>query len=431
MAERLLIRGGRVIDPARKLDGVRDVLLEDDKIARVEAGLAKRRDLKSVRSIDAAGLWVAPGLIDLHVHLREPGGETDETIASGTAAAARGGVTTVVAMPNTEPAVDTPELVRKAAARAREQGKVNVLIAAAATLGRKGERLTEIPGLVKAGAVAVTDDGNPVATAELMRRGLEYARDCGIPVIDHCEDKSLSGSGVMNEGRTSAVKGLRGIPCAAESVIAWRDIQIAELTGGRLHLAHVSAAETARALREAKRRGLAVTAESAPHHWTLCDEDIPGFDPNFKMNPPLRSARDRDAIREALADGTIDAIATDHAPHGQAKKAAGFDAAPFGVIGLETSLALGLTVLVGKKILGPSRLIELMSAAPARILGLRGKGTLRPGADGDIILIDPKARWKVGVSFVSLSRNSPFVGRELAGRVKATFVGGRMVYADL
>lgn len=429
MAERLLVAGGLVIDPTRHVEKELDVLLEDGRVVEVKAGLAKRSDLKGVKTLDAKGCWVTPGLIDMHVHLREPGRESDETIATGTRAAARGGITTVLAMPNTEPAIDNPSLVRFLKSKAAAEGIVNVAVSAAITLGQKGENLAELAKLAQAGAVAFTDDGRPVMNAELMRRALEHAKDCGTLVIDHCEDTNLSCGAPVHEGAAGTAKGLRGMPWAAETALVLRDIALCELTGARVHIAHVSAAQSVAAIRQAKRRGLPVTAEAAPHHFTLCDCDIPGYDADYKMNPPLRGAADREALLEALADGTIDAIATDHAPHGPGKKALGLALAPHGVIGLETSLGLALTRLFHKKIVSRRRLVELMSSAPARLLGLCGKGSLKPGSDPDLTVIDPAAAWTVAAPFASKSRNSPFVGMRLKGRARATVVAGKVVHA--
>ena len=427
--ERLLIVGGQVVDPARKLDAPRDVLLEGGKVARVEAGLSRKKELAGVPRLDAKGCWVAPGFIDMHVHLREPGREGDETIATGTRAAARGGVTTVLAMPNTEPPIDNPSLVNFVRAKAQAEGVVNVLVAGAATLGQKGEQLTETARLVAAGVRAITDDGRPVMNSELMRRALEYSRDCGVVFIDHCEDLNLSGGAPLNEGFAATVRGLRGAPWASETVLVLRDIALAELTKAPVHIAHISAAQSVEAVRQAKKRGAPVTAEAAPHHFCLTDADVEGYDADFKMNPPLRGQADREAVLEGLADGTIDAVATDHAPHGPGKKALGLAHAPFGVIGLETSLALAVTRLFAAKLVDRRRLVELMSAAPARILGLPKKGSLAPGFDADVTIVDPAAAWRVELPFESKSRNSPFLGLRLKGRARATIVGGRVRHA--
>lgn len=427
MLERALIVGGLVIDPARGLEAVRDVLIENGKIRDVAAGLAKKPALRGAPAVDARGKWVIPGLVDMHVHLREPGREDDETISSGTAAAARGGVTTVLAMANTEPAADTGSRISFLRAKAAQDARVNVLFAGAVTVGLQGERLTEFAKLSAAGAAALSDDGRPVMSAGLFRRALESARDLGLLVIDHCEDLTLSNGACAHEGPAALRKGLKGSPWAAETVQVVRDIALVELTGARLHLAHLSCAASVEAVRRAKKRGLTISAEACPHHFALTDDMIPGYDAGWKMNPPLRGKGDRAALIAGLADGTIDAIATDHAPHGCAAKSAGFDSAPFGVIGLETSLAAALTELYHKKTLTRRQLVERMSAAPAALLGLKGKGTLAPGADADLAVVDPDASWTPEPPFASRSRNTPFAGRWLKGRVLRTFVGGRAV----
>lgn len=429
MADRFLITGGTIVDPSQKLDALSDLLIENGKIAEVGRNLAKKYALKGISSLDASNCLVTPGLIDMHVHLREPGREGDETIATGTLAAARGGVTTVLAMPNTEPVIDSPALARFLAAKAKADAAVNVLISGACTMGQKGERLTEAALLKEAGAVALTDDGRPVMDSGLMRRVMEHAHDAGVLVIDHCENDHLSQGGCCHEGPAATRKGLRGIPWASETVMVLRDIALCELTGAAVHIAHLSCAQSVEAVRAAKKRGLTVSAEATPHHFSLTDEDIEGYDADFKMNPPLRSKADREAVLEGLADGTIDAIATDHAPHGPAKKELGIQLAPFGVIGLETSLALALTRLVGKGLLDRKRLVERMSAAPARLLGLKTKGSLRRGMDADVTVIDPAANWLVEAPFASKSRNSPFLGLRLKGRARATIVGGRIAHA--
>ncbi|MBI3553226.1 MAG: dihydroorotase [Elusimicrobia bacterium] len=421
MPGNLVIKGGLVVDPSQRLEEVRDVFVEGGKIAK--------KAPEGALVVDAAGCWVVPGLVDMHVHLREPGREADETIASGAAAAAAGGVTTVLAMPNTEPPLDNPSLLSLLRAKAAIDAKVNVLFAAAVSLGQRGAALTEIFRLREAGAAALSDDGRPVMDSGLMRRALEYSRDAGLLLIDHAEDLGLSAAAPMNEGPAAAAKGLRGAPWSAETIHVLRDVALCELTGAGVHIAHISAAQSVAAVRSAKKRGLPISAEAAPHHFALTDGDIEGFDADYKMNPPLRSKADREALLEGLADGTIDAIATDHAPHDGAKKAAGLALAPCGVIGLETSLGLALTLLVAKKVIDKKRLVELMSAGPARLLGLKGKGSLRPGCDGDVTIVDPKARWTVPGSFISKSRNSPFLGMNLKGRAKATIVAGEVVHA--
>lgn len=428
MASELLIVGGLVVDPSQGLEATRDVLIAGGRIVEVAAGLSRRSALKGAPTVDAQGLWVIPGLVDMHVHLREPGREGDETLATGTAAAAAGGVTTLLAMANTEPVTDTPAQLAFLRAKAAADAKVNVLFAAALTVGQKGERLTEFAKLRAAGAAALSDDGRPLMNAGLLRRALEYARDLGLLVIDHCEDLTLSNGACVHEGPANLAKGLRGSPGAAETVQVLRDIALAELTGGRVHLAHLSAAASVEAVRQAKKRGAPVTAEAAPHHFALDEALLPGYDALWKMNPPLREKSDRQALLEGLADGTLDAIATDHAPHGCAAKALGMDQAPFGVIGLETSLAVALTELFHKKVLDKKRLVQRLSTRPAELLGLQTKGSLKKGRDADLVLVDPGAAWTPAPPFASKSRNTPFAGRRLKGRVVKTFVAGRLAY---
>lgn len=429
MPERLIVTGGLLIDPAGRVESVRDVLIEDGKVAAVAAGLHRKSALKGIPAIDAKGKWVIPGLVDMHVHLREPGREGDETIETGAKAAARGGVTTVLAMANTEPVCDTPSQLAFLRAKARTDAAITVLFAGAVTAGQKGEKLTEFAKLRAAGAAALSDDGRPLMNAGLLRRALEYAKDLGLLVIDHCEDLTLSNGACVHEGPAALRKGLKGAPGAAETVQVLRDIALAELTGARLHIAHVSTAASVDAIRTAKKKGIRISAEAAPHHFALNDKDLPGYDADWKMNPPLRGAEDRLALLAGLADGTIDAIATDHAPHGCAAKSLGMDLAPFGVIGLETSLAVALTELYHKKILTRRKLVERMCAGPAALLGLKGKGTLTRGADADLTVVDPDAIWIPEPPFLSKSRNTPFVGRRLKGRAVTTLSGGRVVHA--
>ena len=421
----IVIRGARVIDPSDALDAVADVVIQDGMIAAVGQGLGTP---DGAEVLDAAGLVVAPGFVDLHVHLREPGREDVETIETGARAAVAGGFTSVCAMPNTDPVTDNQAAVGFILAQARRAGTARVYPIGAVSLGQKGEQLTEFGELMAAGAVAVSDDGRPVATAHLMRTALEYALTFGIPVIDHCEDVTLSHGGAMHEGITSTRLGLKGIPRSAEDVIVARDIALAELTGGHVHFAHMSTAGAVRMIREAKARGLAVTAEVTPHHLTLTDVACEGYDTNAKMNPPLREAQDVAAVRAGLVDGTIDCIATDHAPHHYDAKEAEFDNAPFGVVGLETALGLAITELVEPGILSLPTLIERMATRPARIVHLPG-GTLRPGAPADVVVFDPAAEWTVEPArFFSKSRNTPFAGRRLRGLVRWTLVGGRVTH---
>jgi dihydroorotase len=421
----LLIRGGRVVDPAQGIDRVDDVLVRDGLI--VSVGHAGGQPLgRADETIDATGLIVAPGLIDMHVHLREPGREEDETIETGTQAAVAGGFTSVACIPNTEPPIDTQAAVEFIHQKAARADTCNVFVVACVSRGREGKELADIGQLVEAGAIAFSDDGAPVYDAELMRRAFEYCRMFDKPVLAHEEVLELSRGGVMHEGLVSLVLGLTGMPAAAEEVMIGRDIALSEVTGGRLHVMHVSTAGGVAMIREAKRRGARVTAEACPHHFTLTDENLRGFDSNFKMSPPLRTAADVEAIIAGLVDGTIDCIATDHAPHAREKKMLELDRAPFGILGLETAIGLAVTRLIVPGRIGWPRLIEAMSTLPAKILGL-SRGTLRPGAAADITLIDPDLSWRVDVKqFRSKSVNSPFNGWTLQGRAVATIVGGRV-----
>jgi len=419
----LLIRGGRVVDPAQGIDRVDDVLLRDGRVAGIGAA-ATRAD----ETIDATGLVVAPGLIDMHVHLREPGREEDETIESGTRAALAGGFTSVACIPNTEPPIDTQGAVEFIHQKAARADTCNVFVVGCVSRDRAGKELAEIGQLVEAGAVAFSDDGAPVYDAELMRRAFEYCRMFDKPILAHEEVLELSHGGVMHEGLVSLVLGLTGMPKAAEEVMIGRDIALAEATGGRLHVMHVSTAGGVDLIRAAKARGARVTAEACPHHFTLTDESLRGFDSNFKMSPPLRTAADVEAIMAGIVDGTIDCIATDHAPHAREKKMLELDRAPFGILGLETAVGLSVTRLVAPGRIGWPRLIEAMSTLPARILGI-DRGSLAAGTVADVTLIDPALSWKVDVNtFRSKSVNSPFHGWTLQGRAVATIVGGRVKY---
>lgn len=424
----VVIRGGRVIDPDSCFDDVADLVIEKGKIKEIRS----RNDstLEADHSgtvIDATGKVVVPGLIDMHVHFREPGREDEETIVSGSKAAMAGGFTSVACMPNTDPPIDNESVVRFILRKA-EQTPVKVYPVAAVTKGRQGKELAEIAGLVEAGAVAVSDDGSPVSNPGIMRRALEYTKMFDIPVISHCEELSLTTDGVMNEGRISTLLGLRGMPPVAEDIMVARDIALAEYIDGRVHIAHVSTARSVELIRGAKERGVRVTAEATPHHFTLTDEAIRSFDTNLKMNPPLRTGQDVEAIRGGLADGTIDVIATDHAPHSIEEKDVEFDAAPFGIIGLETALSLVLTELVSQDVFPLPDAISRLTSQPADILGV-GSGRLRPGEDADLAIIDTEATWTVDATrFRSKSRNSPFGGRELRGRVEMVLIHGEIVY---
>ena len=423
----LLIRGGRVVDPSQGIDRIDDVLVRDGQVVAV--GLAGAQPIgKADETIDATGLVVTPGLVDMHVHLREPGREEDETIETGTQAALAGGFTSVACIPNTEPPIDTQAAVEFIHQKAARADTCNVFVVGCVSRNREGKELAEIGQLVEAGAVAFSDDGAPVYDAELMRRAFEYCRMFDKPILAHEEVLELSRGGVMHEGLVSLVLGLGGMPAAAEEVLIGRDIALAEVTGGRLHAMHVSTGGGVALIREAKRRGIRVTAEACPHHFTLTDESLRGFDSNFKMSPPLRTAADVEAIIEGLVDGTIDCIATDHAPHAREKKMLELDRAPFGILGLETAVGLSVTRLVNSGRIGWPRLVEAMSTLPAKILGIN-RGTLRPGSVADITLIDPNLSWTVDVSsFRSKSVNSPFHGWTLQGRAVATIVGGRVKY---
>ncbi|HLE22441.1 MAG TPA: dihydroorotase [Vicinamibacteria bacterium] len=421
---RLVVSKGRVIDPVSRLDATLDILVEDGRIAAVGPELSA----SGATILDASGRVVVPGLIDMHVHLREPGFEHKETIESGTAAAAAGGFTAVVAMANTSPVNDTAAVTEYVRRRSAEAGKATVFPVGAITKGLEGKCLTEIGELVNAGVVAVSDDGHPVENPLLMRRAMEYSTLFDVPIIEHCETPELHPGGSMHEGFWSTCLGLRGIPAASEEIAVRRNVALAELTGARLHVAHLSTRGALQAVREAKRKALPVTCEVTPHHLLLTDEAVRGYDTNTKMMPPLRSEEDRQALWEGLADGTVDAIATDHAPHHLDDKCVEYDKAAFGVVGLETAVPLCLDRLVDKKIISLSRLVELLSSNPARILGLP-KGSLAVGADADITILDLERTSTVRPErFQSKGRNTPFAGWELRGGPVVTVVGGRIVW---
>ncbi|KPJ57783.1 MAG: dihydroorotase [Deltaproteobacteria bacterium DG_8] len=422
----LLIKNGRIIDPSRGIDDYSDILIDQSKIVEVGRGGEGRKDSEITRIIDARGKVVVPGLIDMHVHLREPGHEYKETIKTGCQAAASGGFTSIACMPNTNPVNDNQSVTEYILDRARREGCVNVFPVGAITKGLQGESLTEMGELKTAGVVAVSDDGKSVSNSELMRRGMEYAKNFNLLVICHCEDLDLVADGVMNEGFTSTRLGLKRIPNAAEEVIVARDVILAELTGCGVHIAHVSTEGAVRIIREAKSRGIKITAETAPHYFSLSEEALESFDTNLKVNPPLRSVRDVEAIKRGLKDGTLDVIATDHAPHSSLEKDVEFDYASSGMVGLETALPLALQ-LVKEKVLSLPELLLKFTANPAKILGI-SKGTLNPGADADITIIDISSKKRVNVNqFKSKSKNSPFHDWELEGEAVCTIVNGKVV----
>ena len=428
MSDRLLLKGGRVVDPARGLDEPADVVLADGVVAEV----GRRLPAKGGRTLDVSGLVVCPGFIDLHAHLREPGREDKETIATGTRAAAAGGFTAVCAMPNTDPVNDNAGITRSILEKARAEGVVRVYPIGAITRGSLGQELAEYGDLREAGCVAVSDDGRPVASARVMRRALEYARAFDLTVIDHCEEPALSEGASMNEGPVATLLGLRGSPAAGEAIVVERDVLLAELTEGKLHIAHLSTAASVDAVRRGKARGVRVTAEATPHHLLLTDQAVKDsdYDTSTKMNPPLRAEADRRAVVEGLRDGTIDCIATDHAPHTVDDKKVEYDAAAFGIVGLETAVALCLDRLVGKGLLDLATLVGLFSTNPARVLGLPG-GTLAPGSPADVTLLDLSRKRTVDASrFQSKGRNTPFGGWTLTGWPAITIVGGQVVWQD-
>jgi len=422
----LAITGGRVIDPETKMGRIADIFIRDGVIKRIEKPKSK---LRAREIIDAKGKMVVPGLIDIHTHLREPGREDEETIYTGSCAAVAGGFTSICCMPNTQPPIDNQETVRFVYQKA-ENAKCKIYCVGCITKGRKGEELTEISDLVQAGVVAISDDGLPVANSQVLRNALEYSRMFNLPVISHCEDLNLSVAGVMHEGFVSTTLGMCGIPSIAEETMVARDIELAEFTNARIHIAHVSTEGSVDLIRQAKKRGIKVTCEATPHHFTLTHEIIRTFDTNAKVNPPLRTKRDVDAIKRGLKDGTVDCIATDHAPHSIEEKEVEFDFAPFGMVGLETALGLVITELVNKKVLSWAQAIAKLSTNPARTLNLKG-GRIKRNSPADITIIDPKASWIVDpAKFLSKSKNSPFGGRKLQGKICCTIVDGKVVYGE-
>ncbi len=421
---KLLIRNGRVIDPAAGFDAAADVLVEDGRIALTGTALSA----PGAEVFDAAGMIVAPGFIDMHVHLREPGFEHAETIESGSRAAAAGGFTSICCMPNTKPVNDSALVTSYIVERARQNAIVNVFPIGAITKGSEGEELAAIGAMQAAGAVAISDDGRPVMNSRVMRRAMEFARSYGIPVIDHCEDLNLSAGGDMHEGAKSVRLGLRGIPSASEDVMVARDLVLAQLTGARLHIAHISTRNSVAMVDHARRQGLAVTCEATPHHFALADECITPYDGNYKMKPPLRGTGDRDAVASGIASGAVSAIATDHAPHAGSEKMQEFERCPFGILGLETAIALTLEELVHSGRISLGRMVELFTAGPESMMRL-GRGTLAQGAPGDITIFSPDLDWTYDVNqSFSRSRNSPFDGRRFRGGPVAAIVAGQIVW---
>ena len=429
MTKPLLLRGGRVIDPSQSMDGAADVLIVDGKIEAIGERVAESASSRDgLETIDCSGLIVSPGFVDVHCHLREPGREEVETIATGARAAAAGGFTAVCAMPNTDPVTDNQAAVGFISRQASLANAARVYPIGAISVGQKGESLAEFGEMIGAGAVAVSDDGKPVVSAHLMRTALEYAQTFGIPVADHCEEPTLAAGGAMNEGIVSARLGLKGIPAEAEEIMAIRDILLARRTGGHVHLCHMSTRGSVELIRWGKDRNIKVTAEVCPHHISLTEDAVEGYNTNAKMNPPLRTGDDVAALQEAVRDGTIDLIATDHAPHHYDEKEREFADAPNGIIGLETALAVNITWLVASGIISLPVLIERMSCAPARVFKLPG-GSLRRGAPADVTVFDPGVKWAVDASrFKSKGRNTPYQGRELIGRTRVTVVDGRVAY---
>lgn len=420
----LLIKNGRVLNPSNGQDCVADLLIRDGSIAEISPQISESAD----REINASGCFVMPGFIDLHVHLRDPGFEYKETVATGAAAAARGGFTTIVAMPNTKPAADNPDVIRYVHNKAQSTSKVNVLQAGAVTQKMAGEQLSDIEGMVQVGSPAISEDGKSVMDASLMQQAMRIANQLDIPVLSHCEEKTLLHGGVVNDDENAAKNGLPGISNLVENMIAVRDVMLAKDTGAKLHLCHCSTKESVEIVKLARERGVRISAEACPHHFTLSSDDMVPGDTNFKMNPPLRTREDVQALREGLRDGIIDVIATDHAPHSQSDKNDSMLRAPFGIIGLETAAALAYTELVLGGYLTPMQMAERMSFRPAQVLGL-DKGSIEPGKPADIVIFDPEKTYEIhAADFASKSRNTPFHGRRVTGAVRATIAGGEVIY---
>lgn len=424
---KILIRNGHVVDPLTKMDGLADVLVEEDKIVRVGAGIEESAD----RVIDAAGCYVMPGFIDLHVHLREPGLEHKETLKTGGEAAVRGGVTTVCAMPNTKPVIDTKEKVEAVHKKAKKDSPAHVIQIGAVTAGQAGKELADIAGMAEAGCHAISEDGKSVMNASLYRKGMKLAKESGISVFAHCEDITMVEGGVMNADENAERLGMKGITNSVEDVIVARDILLAKETGVRLHLCHCSTADSVKMIAAAKKAGLPVTGEVCPHHFILTSDDIPEDDGNYKMNPPLRSRADVEALKQGLKDGTMDVIATDHAPHAAEEKNKSMAQAAFGIVGLETSAELTYTYLVKEGILTVMEMAEKMSLHPAQILGLGDKGSVSEGKTADIVIFDPEKTYKIDKnSFASKGKNTPFDGYQVSGEVRYTLVDGHVVYEN-
>lgn len=423
----ILIKNGRVIDKAGDIDMVMDVLIRDTVIEKVEERI-EEKDYPDIRVIDAGGCFVMPGFIDLHVHLRDPGFTYKETIETGSKAAAKGGFTTICPMPNTKPVTDNPEIVSEIVERAMSESPITILPVGAVTIGQQGKEVTDIRGMAESGICAISEDGKSVMNSNLYREAMKIAKECGIPVLAHCEDINLVAGGVMNMGDKSRQLGLKGISNAVEDIIAARDILLAKETGAALHLCHCSTEDSVRMIKEAKEEGLPVSGEVCPHHFTLSTDDIKENDGNYKMNPPLRSRKDVEALKQGLRDGIMDVISTDHAPHGREEKARGFEGAPFGIVGLETSAALTYTELVLQGYLTPTQMVEKMSYNPARILGI-DRGTLLEGKTADVVIFNPEKEYVINAEeFVSKGHNTPFHGRTVKGVVEYTIHHGKIVF---
>lgn len=423
----ILLKDGHIVDPANGLDSTSDILIRDEKIAKV----GKNLRANGAKTVDCKGKYVLPGLIDMHAHFRQPGREDEETLLTGSRAALKGGFTCVLCMANTNPPIDNQGVVEYIYAESKRIGLINLYTVGAVTKNLDGKELTEVGQILAAGAKALSDDGKSIMNAELMRRALEYTKMFNLPIISHCEDLNLSKDGVMNEGFISTKLGLKGIPRTSEIAMVMRDIELAELTGGRVHIAHVTTREAVELIGQAKGKAINLTCETCPHYFTLTEEAVLGFDTNAKVNPPLRTKEDVEAIKKGLSEGTIDVIATDHAPHSEEEKDVEFDSAAFGMIGLETALSLAFSELAAKSILNWKQLVERMSISPAKILGLDNKGSLGAGSDADVVVFDPKINWVVDVKKLeSKSKNTPFIGKKLDGVVTLAIVGGKIKYEN-